>query len=129
MKQTINLAFPGGTYIAIEAEVFGEWAVHESFGRCDWVITHVPSGLAATCAETSDISEQDAIRVARHLARTVPHIGAHIGTLRRSAERQRSTGQRDRRYARLGNEIRREIRNALGLADCAVCRSSALTAT
>ena len=119
MKATIKLAFPGGADIEIEADVFGEWAVHPAadtaLGGSDWKITHVPSGLAAECVETLNISKADAIHVAKHLAEWVPNISAHIETLRHAAEKQRTTGVRDRRYARLGNQIRREIRNALGL--------------
>lgn len=119
MKQTINLAFPGGVNLETEADVFGEWAVHESqdtaIGRGDWTITHVPSGLAATCAETFNIGKRDALRIARHLAKAVPDLGVNIGTLRQGAERLYVTGRRDKRFAKLGERIHHEIRVALGL--------------
>lgn len=119
VRQAIKLAFPGGQNVEVDADVFGEWAVHESqdtaIGRSDWTITHVPSGLAATCAETYRINKRDALRIARHLARAVPHLGIDLGTLRHAAERLHLTGRRDKRFAKLGERIHHEIRVALGL--------------
>lgn len=81
MKGTCFLKMDNGISRQVDADVFGEWAVHISPGR--WThgrgkprpslgITHVPSGLRASCSETVGMSKQQAFRIARHLARTIP---------------------------------------------------------
>lgn len=81
MKRHVFLKMDNGVALEVEADVFGEWAVHVSPDR--WVhglgktrraitITHVPSGLRAGCAETVGIPKREAFKIARHLKRTIP---------------------------------------------------------
>lgn len=81
MKGTCFLKMDNDVTLEVDADVFGEWAVHVNPGR--WVhgygkprpsigITHVPSGRRASCIETNCITKTNALKIARHLARTIP---------------------------------------------------------
>jgi hypothetical protein len=81
VKGTCFLKMDNGVSEHVDAEIFGEWAVHVQPGR--WVhgrgkprpaigITHVPSGLKASCLETNCITKTQALRVAKHLAKAIP---------------------------------------------------------
>ena len=76
---TIEIACEGGTRQRVRVtKRFGDWAVHHgpghvSFSRNDvrlaWTITHVPTGMRASCSETVGMSKRDALKIARHLSR------------------------------------------------------------
>lgn len=121
MRSVIKLAWSTGEVVEIDADVFGEWAAHQgprvSHGRgkprLAWQITHVPTGLGATCMETTGISKADAVRVAKHLAEALPSLPFSAEELRAGAEELHETGIRDPRFAEMGEAITREIRKAL----------------
>lgn len=77
-EQPIKIAMTDGkleTIIAVA--VFGDWAVHQGpswvYGRGEpkpaWTITHVPSGMRASCFLTVGIGKGEAIKLARWLSR------------------------------------------------------------
>ena len=81
MKGTCFLKMDNGIAYQVDADIFGEWAVHISPDRYTHghgppkparSITHIPSGLRASCSETVGMSKRHAFRIARHLARTIP---------------------------------------------------------
>ena len=81
MRGTCIIRFEGDVSREVEADIFGEWAVHvgpswvhysRNHSRPANTITHVPSGMRASCSETCGISKREAQRIARHLARTIP---------------------------------------------------------
>lgn len=68
----------GNRRIAVEAHVFGEWAAHPGIDGDDlelrldwWVVTHVPSERAII-STVGQLTEADAIDLARVLAERVP---------------------------------------------------------
>lgn len=77
MKQAIQITLDTGPQV-VDAEVFGQWAVHESIHdlrigskRPQYVITHVPTGLRCPCVELWSVSKRQAISAARHLGEAV----------------------------------------------------------
>lgn len=127
MKTVIKLAWSNGQDVEIDAEVFGEWAVHQGprtvhgrgKPRFAWQITHVPTGLGAICMETTGISKADALRVARHLARTMPTLPFDGSELRVASQKRHDGGETDERLAKTGKAVHREICKALGVPDAA----------
>ena len=80
MRSTCFLKMDDGVSHQVDADIFGEWAVHVVPGY--WThgrgkprpaigITHVPSGLRASRQETNCITKTQAFRVAKHLARVI----------------------------------------------------------
>lgn len=76
---TISIACEGGITQRVRVtRRFGDWAVHHgpakvSFSRNDvrlaWTITHVPTGMRASCSETVGMTKVEALKIARHLSR------------------------------------------------------------
>lgn len=125
MKSTIKLAWSDGTDREIDADIFGEWAVHQSprtsHGRGEpklaWQVTHAPTGLAAICVETVGMTKTEAFRVARRLAKTVKTLPFNADELRVAAQKQHDTGEATGEpFASMGKTIRREICVALGVS-------------
>lgn len=64
-RKTIQITLGwGGTKIAIEADCFGIWAVHQRHKEPDWTVTHVPSGVGVCSLE-----REQAYAIAKRLHR------------------------------------------------------------
>lgn len=76
---TISIACEGDTTQRVRVtKRFGDWAVHRGPGyvhysrndvRLAWTITHVPTGMRASCSETVGMTKAEALKIARHLSR------------------------------------------------------------
>lgn len=85
-KKTISIVTSNGRR-DVEADVFGQWAVHvgqwavhvgdtwlhstRGTPRLQWAVTNTETGLRLNLSETTGISKRNAIKLARHLGRHV----------------------------------------------------------
>lgn len=73
MKITIPIM--GGAALGVDADVTGEWAVHESVSFPDeWHVTHVPTGLKIP----RDLTRKEADALASRLSRDMPILRAEL---------------------------------------------------